>query len=129
MKQNLLVKSLLVLVIFGISFFSLANAAGPVTVGNGWNSITNYFVADWTGDGIPDLLVRNTSGDMLLFPFKNGTFYNAGGPIKVGNGWNSITDYFVADWTGDGISDLACQKNQWGYGPVPLQERHVLLDR
>ena len=75
MKQNLLVKSLLVLVIFGISFFSLANAAGPVTVGNGWNSITNYFVADWTGDGIPD---------------------------------------------------SACQKHQWRYASFPLQERHIL---
>jgi hypothetical protein len=75
MKQNLLVKPLLVLVIFGIPFSSLANAAAPVKVGNGWNSITDYFVADWTGDGIPDLLVRNSAGDMLLYPFINGTFY------------------------------------------------------
>ncbi|MCC5623166.1 VCBS repeat-containing protein [Nostoc sp. CHAB 5715] len=91
------------LLIFPV-FLSESPAYAQQKVGNGWNS-THYFPADWTGDGIPDLIVRNSNGDLILYPFKNGTFYNGGGPIQVGNGWNS-THYFPVDWTGDGIPDL-----------------------
>lgn len=49
---------------------------------------TDYFPADWTGDGIPDLMVRTSSGDLLLYPFGNGTFYRQGGGRVVGSGWN-----------------------------------------
>ena len=42
---------------------------------------------------------------MLVYPFKKGTFYNAGDPIQVGNGW-AFTHYVAADWTGDHQSDL-----------------------
>ncbi len=62
-------------------------------------------VGRFTGDGKADLLVRTNDGDMLLYPFKDGSFYKGGGPIKVGNGW-SFTNYFLADWTGDGVPDL-----------------------
>lgn len=44
-----------------------------------------------------DLIVRNSNGDLLLYPFKNGTFYNAGGGTKVGNGFN-FTNYFPGNW-------------------------------
>ena len=51
-----------------------AFAAGPVKVGNGWD-FSHYFVGDWTGDSKSDLIVRTASGDLLLYPFANGTFY------------------------------------------------------
>lgn len=65
----------------------------------------DYFVADWTQDGTPDLIVRTYTGDMLLYPFKNGSFYNAGGPVKVGNGWNFM-HYLIANRKKDGTPDL-----------------------
>lgn len=43
-----------------------------------------------------DLVVRTANGDMLLYPFRNGTFYGQGGGKKVGNGWN-FPDYFVGN--------------------------------
>ena len=79
-------------------------------VGNGF-SFTNHWVADWTGDGKPDLLIRNAAGTLLLFPFKNGSFYNGGGPKQVGNGF-TFTHSFIADWTGDGTPDLLVRNNK-----------------
>ncbi len=79
-------------------------------VGHGF-SFTNYWVADWTGDGTPDLLVMNAVGTLQLYPFKNGSFYNGGGPKQVGHGF-TFTHYFVADWTGDGTPDLLVRNNQ-----------------
>lgn len=45
-----------------------------------------------------DLVVRNSNGDLLLYPFNNGTFYGQGGGKRVGNGWN-FTHYFVGRWS------------------------------
>jgi hypothetical protein len=83
---------------------NLVTAAEPITVGNGW-SFANYIPGDWDGDGQADLLVRTKAGDMLVYPFKNGTFYNAGDPVQVGNGWN-LSHYLPGDWDGDGQTDL-----------------------
>jgi hypothetical protein len=79
-------------------------------VGNGF-SFTQYWVADWTGDGKPDLLVRDAAGTLQLYPFKNGSFYSGGGPKQVANGF-TFTHYFVADWTGDGTPDMLVRNNK-----------------
>jgi hypothetical protein len=79
-------------------------ASAQEKVGNGW-SCTHYLSGDFTGDGKADLICRTSSGDMLLYPFVNGSFYNGGGPIKAGNGWD-FTHYWVGDWTKDGVADL-----------------------
>jgi hypothetical protein len=52
-----------------------------------------------------DMIVRNDAGDLLLYPFRNGTFKGHGGGAKVGNGFH-FTHYFVGNWTGDGTDDL-----------------------
>lgn len=44
-----------------------------------------------------DLIVRDSSGNLRLYPFQNNTFYNNGGGTIVGNGFN-FTDYFPGDW-------------------------------
>lgn len=84
------------------TFASVASA--QQRVGNGWDC-THYLSGDFTGDGKADLLCRTSAGDMTLYPFVNGTFYDGGGPIKAGNGWN-FTHYWVGDWTNDGVADL-----------------------
>ena len=98
-------------------------------VGNGWN-YTNYLIGDWNADGNADLLVRDTAGTMLLYPFRE-TFYphpeawlepESGlwlwpnrdpGPIPVATGWN-YTNYFVGDWSGSGIMRDVLVRNQAG---------------
>jgi hypothetical protein len=65
-------------------------------VGNGFN-FTNYFVGDWTGDGTADLIVRDSAGTLLLYPFRNNTFFNNGGGAVVGNGF-SFANYLVDNW-------------------------------
>jgi hypothetical protein len=72
-------------------------------VGNGWN-FTDYLVGSWTGDGTDDLIVRNSSGTMWLYPFRNNTFYGHSVTI-VGQNFN-YTHYLVGSWTGNGTDDL-----------------------
>jgi hypothetical protein len=73
-------------------------------VGHNW-FFTDYFVLDITKDGIPDnLLVRDQSGNLKIFPFKNQTFYGNGGGAILGTGFNYI-NYFVGSW-GGGLAEI-----------------------
>ena len=96
------------------------HAAEPTKVGNGWN-FSNYIAGDWDGDGQDDLLVRTKTGDMMVYPFKNGTFYGAGDPIQVGNGWN-FSAYIAGDWTGDGQVDLLVNKKPGDMLVYPFED-------
>jgi hypothetical protein len=70
---------------------------------------SNYFVADFTGDGNSDLIVRNSSGVLFLYPWSNSLGFNQGySGIQVGHGFN-FTHFFVADWDSDGTADLICR--------------------
>lgn len=95
-------------------------------VGSGYNTNSNYWSKDFTGDGIADLLERSTDGKLWLrvatttpsspaynYPDKvgdnlSGVSYNLGSPIQVGHGFNFVT-YHTADFNGDGKCDLMCQ--------------------
>ena len=85
---------------------------GGTKVGNGFGinvDFTHYFVGNWIGNGTDDLIVRTSNGDMLLYPFSNGTFFGHGGGTKVGNGFGinvDFTHYFVGNWIGNGTDDL-----------------------
>lgn len=106
-----------------------ADASGGVLAGTGWD-FTDYLAADFTGDGMTDLMVRKPNGDVLLVPFGGSTFFNGGGPIVAGNSWN-FTHYWAADWTGDKRADVlartqsgdvyfyAMQPNNTTYGGGP----------
>ncbi|MFJ3536106.1 FG-GAP repeat domain-containing protein [Streptomyces sp. NPDC090109] len=79
-----------------------------VRVGGGWDAY-NAIVGsgDYTGDGRNDLVARDRSGVLWLYP---GTG-QAGAPfharVKVGGGWNSYTKLAApGDITGDGKGDL-----------------------
>jgi hypothetical protein len=72
-------------------------------------------VADWDGDGLPDLLLGGARGHVLLYP-NRGTrtrpdfpsarllFTADGMPLDVG--FSSAP--LAVDWDGDGITDLLC---------------------
>jgi hypothetical protein len=76
----------------------------PKQVGHGWN-FTHYFAGHWNNDyPTHDLIVRDSSGNMRLYPYRNETFYTYGS-IVVGQNFN-YTHYFVGNWTDNGTDDL-----------------------
>jgi Zn-dependent metalloprotease len=76
----------------------------PKQVGHGWY-FTHYFVGHWNNDyPTLDLVVRDSNGNMRLYPYRNETFYTYGS-ITVGQNFN-YTHYFVGNWTDNGTDDL-----------------------
>ena len=73
-------------------------------VGRDFN-FTHHFVEDFTGDNVPDMLVRTNEGTLKLYKFLHGSFYVSGGGKVVGHDFNYL-DYFVGDWNQDGRCDL-----------------------
>jgi hypothetical protein len=72
-------------------------------------------VADWDGDGLPDLLVGGATGHVLFYPNRGSKtrpeFSYArllttedGKPLDVG--WSAAP--LAVDWDGDGVTDLLC---------------------
>ncbi|WP_069385632.1 FG-GAP-like repeat-containing protein [Cellulosimicrobium cellulans] len=84
---------------------------GPRTVGSGWRGERVVAPGDWTGDGVPDLmLVDPASGYLWLYP---GT--KAGGwatKQRIGQGWG-IANLIIGghDWDGDGRTDLLVRRH------------------
>lgn len=74
-------------------------------------NFTNYLVGDFTGDRIADLLVRDFNGVLFLYPWDTTLgFNNPVAGTQVGHSFN-FTHFFVADWNGDGTSDLICRNS------------------
>ncbi|MDN4597181.1 FG-GAP repeat domain-containing protein [Leifsonia virtsii] len=89
-----------------------ANGAGgwatPTTsqVGSGWNVMTAIVApGDFNGDGHPDVLARDSSGVLWLYPGNGAGGWGA--RRAVGTGWNIMTKIVgVGDFTGDGTADI-----------------------
>ena len=73
--------------------FYYVPGAGKI-VATGWN-FTNYFVGDWKNNCTDDMIVRESNGNLKLYPFENDTF---GSGTTAGTGFN-YTHYFVGQWT------------------------------
>jgi SpoIID/LytB domain protein len=73
---------------------------------SGWNVMTALVgPGDFTGDGSADLLARDTSGRLWLYPGNGkGSF---GKRKQIGTGWNGMTALLsVGDFSGDRQADL-----------------------
>jgi len=82
------------------STFIYGNLAGSAL------NFQDFFPADWSGDGLTDLIVRNTNGSLFYYQTKTvDARPQFTGGINVGNGFQ-FANYFVGDFTGDGIPDL-----------------------
>jgi hypothetical protein len=89
-------------------------------VGNGWY-FSDYFAGNWTGDGTDDLIVRDSSGNMRLYPFRNESFYGISGSGKtVATGWY-FTDYFVGDWENNGTDDMIVRESNGNMKLYPFE--------
>jgi FG-GAP-like repeat/Glycosyl hydrolases family 16 len=85
------------------------NGGNGINVGNGWNVFTQILgVADFNGDGYPDVMGVKSDGTLLLYEGNgSGGWLNGGNGINVGFGWNAFTHVVgVGDFNGDGHPDV-----------------------
>ncbi|GAT86042.1 chitobiase/beta-hexosaminidase C-terminal domain-containing protein [Paenarthrobacter nicotinovorans] len=92
--------------------------AGSTQVGAGWNVMNTLFsTGDFNGDAKTDVIARDTSGGLWLYP-GNGTG-GWGTRTQIGSGWGGMTALLgPGDFNGNGKSDVLARDasgNLWIY--------------
>ncbi|MGW8766694.1 N-acetylmuramoyl-L-alanine amidase [Streptomyces sp. NPDC055815] len=79
-----------------------------VKAGTGWGVFNQVIgVRDQTGDGKPDVIGRESSGVLWLYPGTGNPSSPLGPRVKVGTGWQGYNAIIsTGDLTGDGKADL-----------------------
>jgi hypothetical protein len=75
--------------------------------GTGWNIGNVVLLADVTGDGLPDSLLRDSSSALWIYPHNgvtNGNPYTS--RFFAGSGWDLAKTLLVGDANADGHNDL-----------------------
>ena len=85
------------------------SSQGRVQIGNGWGSYTFAGIADWDHDGHQDIIARDSSGRLWLYPGESKRSYSSQPRVQIGNGWGSYTFGDVADWDHDGHQDIVAR--------------------
>ncbi|GAA0830978.1 VCBS repeat-containing protein [Streptosporangium amethystogenes subsp. fukuiense] len=80
----------------------------PIWSGNGWNLAQMMMLDDVTGDGKPEVVARDTTGALLVYPHNGSTTSNFWTSIVHGStgGWSSADRLSMDDVTGDGRPDV-----------------------
>jgi hypothetical protein len=86
---------------------SQVTLGSPVRVGGGWQTM-NAFVAagDMTSDGRADVLARDGSGVLWLYPGTGSTSPVLGTRAKVSGGWGGYVIVAGGDYNGDLSADI-----------------------
>ncbi|AGL17236.1 VCBS repeat-containing protein [Actinoplanes sp. N902-109] len=82
------------------------SSAARVQIGNGWGPFTVAGVADWDRDGNQDIIARDSSGLLWLYPGQSVRGYSSAARVQIGNGWGPFTVAGAADWDRDGHQDI-----------------------
>ncbi|MEV0992648.1 FG-GAP-like repeat-containing protein [Streptomyces sp. NPDC049949] len=84
-----------------------------VLIGNGWQTYNILGFTDIDGNGRPDVVGRDSSGDLWVYPHTGGTgTQTLGSRILIGNGWNTYSTLGFTDLNGDGRSDIVGRSPQ-----------------
>ncbi len=88
--------------------------ATPTLAGAGpWNNLTVFGIADWNGDGYPDIVARdNTTCALGVYLGSASGFATA--PTAIGSGWCGLTPFGVADWYHNGHQDIVARDDATG---------------
>ncbi|MEV5495151.1 FG-GAP-like repeat-containing protein [Nonomuraea fuscirosea] len=73
----------------GGSGMNTVSGANRVKIGSGWGSL-RWIVTDWDADGMGDIVMADSAGDLWMYPNVNG-FPSSGGRKLVGSGWANLT--------------------------------------
>jgi heme oxygenase len=81
---------------------------GGVAIGSGWSAFTAVLApGDFSGDGKPDLLARDTAGALLMYRGDGDGGFLTGAGEQIGSGWQPFTALLTpGDFSGDGKPDL-----------------------
>jgi hypothetical protein len=97
----------------GVAWVYPGNGKGAfgsrVKIGTGWNiyGAVVYGKGDLTNDGRPDIVGRDSSGNLWLYKGTGSASAPWAARVKVGSGWNIYNALAaVGDLTGDGKADL-----------------------
>ncbi|WP_424215298.1 FG-GAP-like repeat-containing protein [Streptomyces sp. BI20] len=84
---------------------TIASDTNRIRIGSNWSSMRELVAADFTGDGIADLVaIEKASGKLYVYPGKgDGTL---GSRIQHSSNWSAMQDLAAGDFTGDGKADL-----------------------
>ena len=80
----------------------------PDALGGGWGSFTAFLApGDFSGDGKPDVLVRDGDGRLLMYRGDGAGGWAEGARQTVGSGWSGFTALLApGDFSGDGKPDI-----------------------
>ncbi|GLC92898.1 hypothetical protein Tamer19_23060 [Cupriavidus sp. TA19] len=78
-----------------------------VEIGNGWAGYVFAGITDWDRDGHQDIIARDSSGSLWLYPGLSVRGYSQTARIQIGNGWNAyVFSRLLGDWDHDGHKDI-----------------------
>ncbi|MER7949051.1 VCBS repeat-containing protein [Streptomyces sp. NPDC096079] len=82
--------------------------ASRIKVGTGWNAYNRLLGAgDFSGDGRPDLLARDGSGNLYLYKGTGSATAPFSGRVRIGTGWGAYPQLAApGDLNADGKADL-----------------------
>ncbi|MFW9848396.1 MAG: hypothetical protein ACFFF4_04605 [Candidatus Thorarchaeota archaeon] len=94
-------------------------------VGKGFKPEWDYYVAEWTGNGTSDLLVRDDKGELRLFPWDGEEFRDLGRDEDVGVGFDKekYPDLFPGYWRGGEYPDLVVREENGSLWLYPFNGR------
>ncbi len=81
------------------------NTTSPTLVGWGFSGYTFAGIADFDGDGYPDIITEDASGNLWLYPGDAGHDTSTA-HVQIGSGWSGYAFAGVRDWNGDGHPDI-----------------------
>ncbi|MET3845241.1 aspartate 1-decarboxylase [Bradyrhizobium sp. OAE829] len=101
---------------------TIADGQGVGTIVNDDAAATHHVPNDFNGDGISDVLFRNSSGSVAVWEL-NGNHIDLNATVgSAGSNWHETG---IGDFNGDGKADLLWRNDQGGVAMWQLDGNHI----